>query len=138
MTKTLKQKAVEIPLYSSKIKAGFPSPADDTVERKLDLNDLIVKHPSSTFFVKVTGDSMVGAGIQEEDILVVDRALNARNGSIILAILNGEFTVKKFMKSSTGIVKLVPENPKYDPIVIRADDDFEVWGVVSFVIRNYE
>lgn len=91
-------KSTKIPLFSSRAKAGFPSPADNMIERKLDLNELIVKHPASTFFVRVAGDSMIDAGIHEDDILVIDRSLNAKNGDIILAILNGEFTVKRLKK----------------------------------------
>jgi DNA polymerase V len=134
MVKTQKYSS-KIPLFSSKVKAGFPSPVDSSVERQLDLNDLMVQHPASTFFVRVAGDSMTGVGIREDDILVVDRSMTANSGDIILAILNGEFTVKKLQKEKAG-VKLLPENPKYAPIEIRESDDFEVWGLVTYVIKQ--
>ncbi|MBD3329400.1 translesion error-prone DNA polymerase V autoproteolytic subunit [Candidatus Dojkabacteria bacterium] len=133
----MKKQVVKIqpPLYSSTVSAGFPSPAEDLIDRKLDLNEFVVQHPNSTFFVKVAGDSMIGAGILDGDILVVDRSLNAKNQDIILAIIEGEFTVKRLAKSSTGVA-LVPENSNYKPIKIDENSDFEVWGVVTSIIRK--
>lgn len=123
------------PSYSSSISAGFPSPADDYIEQNLDLNEMMVKHPSATFFVRVEGDSMKDAGIQSGDLLVVDRALEAVDGKVIVAILNGEFTVKRISIRGTQ-VQLLPENPLYSPIVVQADSDFQVWGVVTYVVHK--
>jgi DNA polymerase V len=125
----------ELPLYLSRIKAGFPSPADDYVESKLDLNEYLIKHPASTFCVKVKGDSMVGAGINTGDILIVDRSLEPKDKRIIVAVVNGDFTVKRVSKRGDKL-SLVSENPKYDPIEIKDGMDFEVWGVVVHVIHS--
>lgn len=129
--------AITLPLpeFLAKIQAGFPSPADDYAEQSLDLNELIVKHPAATFFVRVEGDSMLGAGIQSGDILVVDRSLQASNGKIVVAILNGEFTVKRIVFTPQGI-KLLAENPAYPPLHIHPEADFQVWGVVTYVIHK--
>ena len=129
------RKKVKLPLYVSTIKAGFPSPADDYLDKKLDLNEHLVKHPAATFFVKVAGDSMINAGIFPDDILIVDRSLEARNNRIIVAILDGEFTVKR-LKKYRGKISLVSENPDYEPIEVTEDRDFDVWGVVTNVIHS--
>ena len=125
----------QLPLYSSRVRAGFPSPADDHVDTRLDLNDYIVKHPAATFFVRVAGDSMVNAGIFEQDLLVVDRSLQAASGRIVIAVVNQELTVKRFQKTKTGC-ELVAENPAYPPIVIKAGDELHIWGVVTHVIHS--
>lgn len=130
-----KNTLIDLPLYLSTIKAGFPSAADDYLDRKLDLNEHLIKHPTATFFVKVKGDSMVGAGIHSGDILIVDRSLQAENKKIVVAILNGEFTVKRLHKIKDKIV-LLPENPNYEPIEVPKGADFEVWGVVVHVIHS--
>lgn len=129
--------AITLPLphFLAKIQAGFPSPADDYAEHSLDLNELMVKHPAATFFVRVEGDSMVGAGIQSGDILVVDRSLQATNGKVVVAVLNGEFTVKRIAISANGI-KLLAENSAYPPLHIAQEADFQVWGVVTYVIHK--
>jgi DNA polymerase V len=124
-----------LPSFLSGVKAGFPSPADDYVEKLLDLNELMVKHPVSTFFVKVEGDSMEGAKIFSGDILVVDRSLEPVPGKIVVAVVNGEFTVKKIMKRGENIF-LVAENKNYPPLKITQDTDFLVWGVVTWVIHK--
>ena len=124
-----------LPLYLSRIKAGFPSPAEDYLDKKLDLNEYLIKHPSSTFFVKVKGDSMVGAGINSGDILIVDRSLEPKDKRIVVACLNGEFTVKRISKTGDKL-SLLSENPKYAPIEIKNGIDFEVWGVVVHVIHS--
>ena len=123
------------PLFSSRIPAGFPSPADDYIDKRLDLNELLIKHPSATFFVKVSGDSMEDAGISSGDTLIVDRAEQAGNKSIIIAALNGELTVKRLVKRN-GAVYLMPENSEYSSIKITEEMDFEVWGVVMHVIHT--
>ncbi|MDD2228497.1 MAG: translesion error-prone DNA polymerase V autoproteolytic subunit [Candidatus Cloacimonetes bacterium] len=123
------------PLMASKISAGFPSPAQDYVEGKLDLNEYMIAHPASTFFVRVDGYSMVGAGIQPNDILVVDRSLEAVNNRIVIAIVEGELTVKR-LKIEANEYYLMPESEDYPSIHIVEDMDFAIWGVVTFVIHK--
>lgn len=124
-----------LPLFQSVVPAGFPSPADDYLDKKLDLNEYLVKHPAATFFVRVSGDSMIEAGIHNGDILIVDRSLPALDGRIIIAILDGELTVKRLRKKGQQVT-LVPENDLYEPIEINEFNDFEVWGVVTNVIHK--
>jgi len=125
---------LELPLFSSRVPAGFPSPGDDYIDQTLDLNEL-VKHPSDTFLVKVEGDSMINAGIHDGDILVVDRALEADNNKVVVANLDGELTVKRLSIKDTSVL-LMPDNPKYEPIEIRPLSDFRIMGVVTFVIHK--
>ncbi len=129
-------KAPPLPLFTCGVSAGFPSPAEDHIDRKLDLNELLIPHPTSTFFVRVSGDSMTNAGINNGDILVVDRSIEAVSGKIIIAVINGELTVKRLVKTDTTC-RLVAENPVYSPIVITAETDFSVWGVVTSVIHQF-
>lgn len=117
------------------VPAGFVSTFLDSHGTNLDLNDLCVKHPASTFFVKVDGFSMINAGITDGDMLVVDRSLIPSNNSIVVALYNGGFTVKKLLKQGEKVY-LIPENPKFKPIKITDIDDFEIWGVVTFVIKR--
>jgi len=124
-----------IPLYLSTIRAGFPSPADDYLEKYLDLNEHLIKHPSATFFIRVKGDSMINAGIFSGDILIVDRSIRTYINRVVVAILNGEFTVKRLCKMNHKIV-LAAENIDYSPIEITDESDFEVWGVVIHVIHR--
>jgi len=124
-----------LPLYSSQIQAGFPSPADNYLDKTLDLNELLITHPAATFFVRVTGDSMRGAGIFSGDVLVVDRSLEAVDNKIVVAIVEGEFTVKR-LKLREGQVSLVPENPAYPTLHIKRGSDFQVWGVVTYVLHK--
>ena len=112
------QKKTLLPLFQSAVAAGFPSPAEDYVEKKLDLNELMVPHPTATFFVKVEGSSMEDANIFSGDILVVDRSLEAKNGAIVVAILNGEFTVKRLIKEKNKVF-LCPENNSFSPDILR-------------------
>ena len=125
---------ISIPLYIEHVSAGFPSPAQDYVEQRLDLNQLCVKRPAATYFVRVEGDSMIDAGIYPDDLLVVDRSVTALHGDIVIASLNGEFTVK--VLEHEPVVRLVPRNCRYSPIVINEGDDFEIFGVVTNVIRT--
>jgi len=125
---------LELPLFSSRVPAGFPSPGDDYIDQTLDLNEL-VKHPSDTYLVKVEGDSMINAGIYDGDILVVDRALEADNNKVVVANLDGELTVKRLSIKGTSVL-LMPDNPKYNPIEIRPLSDFRIMGVVTFVIHK--
>lgn len=123
------------PLFASRVPAGFPSPADDYVEGRLDLNDHLVEHPAATFFVRVQGDSMEGAGIRDGDLLVVDRALEPTHGRIVIAAVNGELTVKR-LRLQEGSVWLQPENPAYPPLQITEGLDCVIWGVVRHVIHE--
>ena len=126
---------ISLPLFSARVKAGFPSPADDNIEGRLDLNELVVRHPAATFFVRVEGDSMAGANIQDGDILVVDRAVKATSGKVVVAILNGEFTVKRIQIETTRVL-LLPENPQFQPLEVTEEIDFEIWGVVTYIIHK--
>ena len=122
------------PLYLERISAGFPSPADDYIETALDLNTYLVRNPAATFMVKVSGDSMTGAGINDGDILVVDRSGEPASGKIVVAVLDGELTVKRLVRKD-GRIFLAPENPRYRPIAVAAEQDLHIWGVVSGVVR---
>lgn len=134
-SKYVPAKLLKLPLFSSGISAGFPSPADGEVEQYLDLNELIVQHPAATYYVRVEGDSMQGAGIFSGDILVVDRSLPPANGKIIVAFINGEFTVKRLVKEGSSIY-LKPENPAYKTLKVDSESDFQVWGIVTYVIHK--
>lgn len=123
-----------LPLFLERIPCGFPSPAQDYVEDRIDLNTLLVKHPSATYFVRVSGDSMTGAGIGDGDLLVVDRALTAVHGDIVIAAVDGEFTVKELR--TRPVVQLVPHNPQYSPIVFPQDEGPEIFGVVTFSLKS--
>ncbi|CEK12157.1 LexA family protein [Legionella hackeliae] len=124
-----------IPLYSSKVRAGFPSPADDYIESYLNLNEYLIKHPASTFFLIAAGDSMTDAGIQPGDMLIVDKSLEALHGKIVIAAIDGELTVKRLSKSN-GKVQLLPGNKAYKPIDITDSQDLVIWGVVTYVIHQ--
>jgi DNA polymerase V len=124
-----------VPFYENSVSAGFPSPAEDFMDLELNLQDYLIRHPSATFCVRVTGDSMIKAGISSGDVMIVDRSLETKDGSIVLAVLNGEFTVKRIKKSNNKLL-LIPENPKFSPIVVSEEMDFQVWGVVTHVIHE--
>ena len=124
-----------IPFYGASVAAGFPSPADDYVEKRLDLNELLINKPAATFFVRAEGESMLGAGIHPDDILVVDRSVHAGVGKIIVCALDGELTVKR-LRSKEGKLVLAPENPGYPDIPIKEEVDMVIWGVVTSVIHN--
>ncbi len=126
----------EIPLSDSTIPAGFPSPTDESCE-SFDIVTHIVRRPESTFFMRVAGDSMVGAGIFDGDLLIVDRSLEAKSGDIVVAILDGEFTVKRF-RCNHSAIELVPENPKYRKITLREGMEFEIWGVVMGTYKSFQ
>lgn len=123
------------PMYASPVPAGFPSPADDYAEGNLDLNEQLIKHPAATFFVRASGDSMTGAGIQSGDLLVVDRATEPCDGSVVIAVLNGELTVKRLRRRG-GEVSLESDNPAYKPILIGDGMELVIWGVVAHVIHE--
>ena len=123
--------------YGSMVQAGFPSPASDFLEDDIDLNQLLIPRPNSTYLVRVTGNSMVNAHIPEGALLVVDRSVKPANNRIVVAVINNEFTVKRFIKNSSGI-RLLPEspNPKYKPIPITEGMEFSIWGTVTNIIIN--
>jgi DNA polymerase V len=123
------------PIFTAKVSAGFPSPAGDYEENRLDLNKHLVRNPPATFFVRVAGDSMVGAGIHPDDILVVDRSLEPKDGNVIIAAIDGELTVKR-IRIRRKKLYLEPENENYSAREIRSDNAFEVWGVVTNVIHK--
>ena len=125
----------QLPLYGSVVKAGFPSPADDYIETKLDLNSHLIKHPAATFFVRASGESMINAGIQSGDILIVDRSIEASHNKIVIAAIDGELTVKRLSKRNHQ-VQLVAENPQFKPIDITEEQDLVIWGVVTHVIHQ--
>jgi DNA polymerase V len=133
--KIISNTSCEIPLYGGGVSAGFPSPSDDYVEDVIDLNKHLIKHPTATFLVRAKGDSMINASINSGDILVVDRSLDAQNGKIIIAAINGELTVKRLKKSANGVF-LMPENDQFDPIEITQEQDVVIWGVVTSVIHQ--
>ena len=124
-----------VPLFGALVQAGFPSPADDYLESYIDLNEVLVSNKAATFFVKVDGDSMLGAGIFTGDMLVVDRSLTAKHGNVIVAMVEGEFTVKRFVKIR-GRTYLYPENKRYQPLDVTELEEFMVWGVVTTVIHK--
>lgn len=125
----ISEKKYETPLFSSQPAAGFPAPGDDLVEKPLDLNDLLIDNPTATFFVRVAGDSMEGAGIFDGDVLVVDRSVEAVDGKIVVAAVFGELVVKR-LKKYPDRAELVSENDAYKPISISDVDDVYIWGVV--------
>lgn len=126
--------SLPLPIYHASVQAGFPSPAEGCFD-KIDLNELLISHPAATFFVRVSGDSMKNAGIFSGDVLVVDRSLEPTDNKIVIAIVGSEFTVKR-LKMRDGKIYLVPENPSYPVLEMREGIDFQVWGVVTYVIHK--
>lgn len=125
---------VRLPLFSCLVSAGFPSPADDHIEAELDVLDLFVRHPAATFYLRVGGDSMTGAGIYRGDTLVVDRSLTPRPGQVVVAIVRGDFTCKR-LELENGLPVLRSANPAYPDIRLAAEDELEVFGVVTHNIH---
>lgn len=123
--------------YSTRIAAGSPSNVEDDIEQELDLNEYVGRNSNTIFCLQVEGDSMIGAGIHNNDILVVDRSIEPANGKIVIASLNAEFTVKR-LKLEGDEVMLMPENPAYSPILITEETDFKIWGVVVHVIHSLD
>ena len=126
-------------LYTSELRAGFPSPAEEYLRDSLDFNRDLIRHPESTFYGRVKGDSMADAGINDGDIAVIDKSREPHNGSVVVAYINNEFTIKYLdtTHSKEGYIELRPANPKYRPIRIESDDDFTVWGVVVYTIKAW-
>jgi len=140
--KKLRQEAMVLPaanqkcpVFASTVKAGFPSPAEDFIEERLDLNEKCIKHPAATFFVRVSGNSMIGAGIKSGDLLIVDRSIEPSNNKVVIAVINGDFTVKR-VETINKKVFLMPENKSFKPIEITEDMDCKIWGVVTHVIHS--
>lgn len=125
----------ELPLSSSGVSAGFPSPADDFMDMKLDLNRELIKNPASTFYARVSGVSMIDEGIADGDLLVIDKSVESYDGCLAVAYIDGEFTLKRFQDKGDHAL-LVPANKNYKPICITADNDFMIWGVVRYVIKK--
>ena len=126
---------IELPYYDTRVQAGFPSPAEDHLEESLDLNTLVIDNPSATFFVRVAGESMREIGITDGDILIVDRSIESWENRVVVAVIDSEFTIKRFTKRN-GIVVLEAENPDYPPISITEEMDFSVWGVVCWTLKK--
>ena len=126
---------LELPLAGTAIAAGFPAPAEEYLDLALDLNKELVKHPAATFCVRVKGDSMVDAGIQDGDLLVIDKALEAKEGCIAVCFIDGEFTVKRLAMREEGVY-LMPANAEFKPIRITEENEFLVWGIVAYVIHK--
>lgn len=127
---------VRRPLFASRAPAGFPSPAEDYVEKTIDLNEQLIQHKEATFFVRVKGDSMVGAGIHDGDTLVVDRAVEPRHRHIVLAVIDGQLTVKRLIRHK-GEVWLYAENPAYAPMKLDPETGCDIWGVVRHAIHSF-
>jgi DNA polymerase V len=125
----------KIPLFNHTIRAGFPSPADDYVADTLDLNEHLMPRKEATFLVTVSGDSMIGAGIHDGDILIVDRSISPANGKVVIAVLDGQFTVKTLEKKR-GNIRLLPANPDFEPIEMKDEQELQIWGVVTKVIHS--
>jgi DNA polymerase V len=122
------------PLFGAGVEAGFPSPADDYIDRPLDLHEALVTHPAATFFVRARGHSMTGAGIHDGDLLVVDRSTSPAPGHVVIAAVDGELTIKRLQQGEHGL-QLVPENDDYPVLNINEDTDARVWGVVTWTIH---
>lgn len=126
---------IELPYADQGIQAGFPSPAQDYINEYIDLNREIVRHPASTFYGRVSGDSMIEEGIEPGDILVIDRSLEPDDGDLAVCCLDGEFTLKR-IRLRPGAVWLVPSNESFDPMLVTPDHSLQIWGVVTHTIKN--
>ena len=129
--------ALHLPLVGARVQAGFPSPAEDFNTKRIDLTEQLIRHPQATFLLRVRGDSMREAGIFDGDVLVVDKAIKERHGHIVVALVDGEFTVKT-LQIRSGVVRLVAANPTYPDIVPREGQTVQVWGVVTFTIKQFK
>ena len=130
------QTSLSLPFASEGIKAGFPSPAQDYMDISIDLNKELIKNPASTFYGRVSGNSMKGEGLADGDILIVDKSLEPHDGDTAVCFIDGDFTLKN-IKIEKDIVWLVPANPEYQPIKVTAGNDFMIWGIVTYSIRNH-
>lgn len=132
------QEASEFPYSEAGVRAGFPAPVPDNSLLSLDLNRELIRHPAATFFARVIGDSMIEAGVEEGDLLVIDRALEPQDGNMAVCFLDGEFTLKyiRLDEKEKGVIRLVPANDHFPEIKITRDNDFTVWGIVTYTIKN--
>ena len=129
--------SLSLELYSNPVSAGFPSPAEDHMDITLDLNEYLIKHPAATFYIYAKGDSMRDAGIYDGDVMIVDRSLNPGSKDVVIAVINGEFTVKRIYKNNNKTY-LNPENKDYKSTLITEDMDFQIWGVVTHAIHSFK
>ena len=127
--------SLNLPLVSASVEAGFPSPADDHLERGIDLNEELIRNPAATFYVRVKGESMRDAGIHPGDILIIDRSVTPADRQIVVAMIDGEFTVKRFRKHGSKIT-LEAENPAFQPIEIGENQELTIWGAVTYIIHQ--
>jgi DNA polymerase V len=130
------QTPIRIPLFSHKVAAGFPSPADDYIEGRLSLDEHLIQHKDSTFFVRAKGNSMVGAGIFDGDLLVVDKSRSPASGDIVIAVVDGDLTVKRLIKRGNAVI-LKPENPRFKEIEFTDGQELLVWGVVTSTTKKF-
>jgi DNA polymerase V len=130
-----KRTSLRLPLVSASVEAGFPSPADDHLERGIDLNEELIRNPAATFLVRVKGDSMRDAGIHSGDVLIVDKSLVPTDRKIVVAMIDGNFTVKRFRKRG-GQVFLEAENPEFPPLEVTEGQELSIFGVVSYIIHQ--
>jgi DNA polymerase V len=128
--------ALSIPLFANGISAGFPSPASDFMDAAIDLNKELISHPAATFFGRVRGDSMKNAGIDDGDLLVIDRSIEARDGMIAVCFLDGEFVMKR-LRFTSDACWLMPANEQYQPLKVNNDNEFVIWGIVKHVIKSF-
>ena len=133
---SLTEMELSLPYVEKGISAGFPSPADDFIDATIDLNKEFIKNPSATFYGRVKGNSMKNAGIDNGDLLIIDKSLEPKDGKIAVCYIDGEFTVKR-IKLDRDCIWLIPENDSYKPIKVTADNDFIVWGMVVHVIKSF-
>ena len=132
---TVSPERLQLPLFASRIPAGFPSPADDYIESRLDLNELLIQRQEATYFLRVKGDSMQGAGIHPGDLIVVDRSIHARDGNVVVAEVDGELTIKR-LRLGAGNPELHPENPAYPVIRFKEGQELRIWGVVTSSVHT--
>ena len=130
-----KRTSLRLPLVSANVEAGFPSPADDHLERSIDLNEELVRNPAATFYVRVSGESMRDAGIHPGDLLMIDRSVTPVDRQIVVAMIDGEFTVKRF-RNRNGKITLEAENPAFQPIELGEDQELTIWGAVTYIIHE--
>ena len=125
---------LELPMVDNGISAGFPSPADDFLDASIDLNKIFIKNKDATFYGRVKGDSMIGAGLSDGDLLIIDKSIEPKDGKIAVCFIDGEFTVKR-INITTDVIWLIAENKNYKPIKVTKDNDFLIWGIVTNVIK---
>ena len=128
------EKTLPLPYFADLVQAGFPSPASDYLEDRIDLNSLLIKHPSGTYFLRVSGTSMMDAQILDGDIVIVDSSIDAKHGDIVIASLDGEFTIKRLQTSP--VIALIPMNSNYSPIYISEGEELSIFGTVTYIIHK--